>query len=376
MVPRFNRRGGVEAKKPVREAEAPIVSRRAHPIDLLEANPRGEEGEMPLACHVEVEHHTVTNWGARHGNEDRVMRHRDSLALPRNSAAFHTVGVLDGHDSDCASDMVSRCLPPAVSSRLKAGEPVVEAYTATMADLESKLKDIHSSAGTCVLSCTIAGRFVWCANLGDCRAGLIPLEVPEAAMSEASAALPSAPASTPSSRPPEVSHLIWISRDHKASAPDEMRRIHAAGGMVMDGRVEGLEPSRTLGDFDVKCQVKHDVISIVPEVRLWQLGNGTDKSQALLVCGTDGIWDVLTAQDVCDIVNARKELAKLQACIGTGLDLDKQVLKDLAEDLVQLSLAKGSRDDCTAVVGLISVSPETAGNEPILRETAPLRASR
>mmetsp|Transcript_6102 Transcript_6102/g.10990 ORF Transcript_6102/g.10990 Transcript_6102/m.10990 type:complete len:373 (-) Transcript_6102:137-1255(-) len=372
MVPRFGgRRGGVEPKKAVREAEAPIVSRRgSHPIDLLEANPRGEEGELPLACHVEVAHHTVTNWGGRHSNEDRIMCHKD--VLPRNSTDFHTVGVLDGHDSDCASDMVSRCLPPAVSSRLKAGDPVVEAYTATMADLESKLKEIHSSAGTCVLSCTIAGRYVWCANLGDCRAGLIPLEVSEGAPPEASAALPSAPTSA-AARPPEVSQLVWVSRDHKASAPEEMRRISAAGGMVIDGRVEGLEPSRTLGDFDVKSQVKHDVISIVPEIRLWQLGNGTEKSQALLVCGTDGIWDVLTAQDVCDIINARKELAKLQACIGTGLDLDKQVLKDIAEDLVQLSLGKGSRDDCTAVVGLISVSPESAGGERIPRDNATRR---
>lgn len=370
MVPRFGARGA--PKKHVREAEAPIIS-RSDPSHLVEANSRGAEAVSPVTCHVEVSHFTVTNYGARHGNEDRVMSYKD--VLPQTGTDFHTVGVLDGHDSEMASDMVSRCLPAAVSSRLKAGDSVVEAYISTMADLEAKLKETHSNAGTCVLSCTISGRNVWCANLGDCRACLIPLQVFDNPP-EASSALPSAPTTASTARAPEVTSLTWISRDHKASAPEEMRRIAAAGGVVVDGRVEGLEPSRTLGDFDVKSQVRHDVISIVPEVRIHQLGDGTKKAQALLVCATDGVWDVLTAQDVCDIVVARKDLTKFQATIGTGFDSDKTVLTDIAEDLVQLSLGKGSRDDCTAVVGLISVSPEAEGGEARPRENSTLRASR
>jgi serine/threonine protein phosphatase PrpC len=248
---------------------------------------------------------------------------------------------MDGHDSEAASDLVSRNLPGVICRHLKAGEPFVEAYTMTMAELENELKKLASTAGTCVNSCTVAGRFVWCANLGDCRAILVPLQVPSASPPERTA--------------PKANSIVWLSRDQKASSPEEARRIKAAGGMVIDGRVEGLEPSRTLGDFDVKMHTRKGVISIEPEVRCYELGDGVSPAQAILVCATDGVWDVITGQDICDLIHARKEIRRLQSTIGVDPDCNTRPLKDLAEDLVQFSIARGSRDDCTAVVALISV---------------------
>jgi serine/threonine protein phosphatase PrpC len=236
--------------------------------------------------------------------------------------------------------MVSRLLPTVVSKHLKEGKPIVEAYAAAMEEIEDALKKRVSTAGTCVCSCLIAGPYVWCSNLGDCRAALIQLQVSEDGKPPAA---------------PKVSGLFWLSRDHKASAPEEMKRIADAGGKVVDGRVEGLEPSRTLGDFDVKAQVAKGVISIVPEVRRHVLCDGHAPAQAILVCATDGVWDCISGQDVCDLVHARKELAKLQADIGVATKPSRQPLKDLAEDLVQFSIARGSRDDCTAIVCMISV---------------------
>eukprot|EP00929_Paragymnodinium_shiwhaense_P098069 TRINITY_DN59609_c0_g2_i1.p1 TRINITY_DN59609_c0_g2~~TRINITY_DN59609_c0_g2_i1.p1 ORF type:complete len:549 (-),score=94.64 TRINITY_DN59609_c0_g2_i1:149-1795(-) len=163
--------------------------------------------------------------------------------------------------------------------------------------------------------------------------------------------------------------LSWLSRDHKASCPHEKERIREAGGMVIDGRVEGLEPSRTLGDFDVKLQVRKNVISIVPEVRRQAIGDGIEPSQAVLVCATDGVWDILSGQDVCNIIGARKELGVLQsAALAEGLAGEQAAgcfvtpelrlhMKELAEDLVQFSIAKGSRDDCTAVCALVTAVP-------------------
>lgn len=130
-----------------------------------------------------------------------------------------------------------------------------------------------------------------------------------------------------------------------------------AGGVVTDGRVEGLEPSRTLGDFDVKNHVKEGVISIVPEVRRYELGDGTSPAYAVLVCATDGVWDVLMGQDVCDLIQARKELGRLLAAVREGATADRKPLQDLAEDFVQFSIAKGSSDDCTALVALVAVGP-------------------
>jgi serine/threonine protein phosphatase PrpC len=155
---------------------------------------------------------------------------------------------------------------------------------------------------------------------------------------------------------------VWLSRDHKASAHHERERIASAGGTVTDGRVEGLEPSRTLGDFDVKQNVNRGVISIEPEVRRHQLGTDAEVSQAVIVCCSDGVWDVLSGNDICNLIVARKEIAKLQWAMAglSGLEAntnDKEVLRLLAEDFVQFSIAKGSRDDCTAIVSFVSVPP-------------------
>ncbi|CAK0877794.1 unnamed protein product, partial [Prorocentrum cordatum] len=132
---------------------------------------------------------------------------------------------------------------------------------------------------------------------GDCRAALIPLHMPDAAPNGKMAAASA----------PKVARLVWMSKDHKASSPDEYKRITELGGFVNDGRVEGLEPSRTLGDFDVKMKVKKGVISIVPEVRCQEVSDGTSPGQAILVCATDGVWDVISGQDVCDLIHARKD---------------------------------------------------------------------
>mmetsp|Transcript_46130 Transcript_46130/g.128303 ORF Transcript_46130/g.128303 Transcript_46130/m.128303 type:complete len:371 (+) Transcript_46130:130-1242(+) len=354
----------------VPEAEAELVCSNTHwPVHLADAacNWPGDSVDRidgpAVTTSVEAVYSTKTNWGGRHDNEDRSVIASD--VVDSCALKFYMIGVLDGHDTAVASDMVSRELPPTLAQKLKEGTyPVDEAYITTMAEIEERLKrNTHASAGTCVLNCTVAGRFVWCANLGDCRAALISLEpvLTDQIVSKKALA-------------PKVTHLTWLSRDHKASAPSERQRIRAAGGEVMDGRVEGLEPSRTLGDFDVKVQVKKGVISIVPEVRLHAVGDGTDVAQAILVCATDGVWDALSGQDICGLISARKELAQLQAAVVAGIQCGErpalatrkemprdqeteEVLSVLAEDIVHFSVAKGSRDDCTVTVALISVAP-------------------
>lgn len=382
------------------------------------------------ACFVQVACSTKQCWGGRHENEDRFVTVTDSTA---GGLPFHIVGVMDGHDTAVASDTVSQLLPEVLSPHLKAGMPVADAYILAMAELEETLRDVHSTAGTCVLSCAVAGRFVWCSNLGDCRAALIRLRAPEQ-----------------NGGAPSLESLCWLSCDQKASTTAEQSRIQQAGGKVVDGRVCGLEPSRTLGDFDVKEETGEGVISIVPEIRRAELGDGNDAAYALLICATDGVWDVLSGQDVAKMVKGREELgpllqqqlssrsesgtcsrddvgerSQLQAqnplpnptdggskcnasekskhlplqCqqqpprhladdgSGHSGDADGQLrpqgqqeladgdtkgsedeagqqlsrqphpLQRLADDLVKLSTARGSMDDCTAIVVMISVEP-------------------
>mmetsp|Transcript_71975 Transcript_71975/g.127215 ORF Transcript_71975/g.127215 Transcript_71975/m.127215 type:complete len:341 (+) Transcript_71975:79-1101(+) len=338
MASRFGvgRRSGAAKSSPTPEADAEPISAATVPQGLTDL--AQELKRKPTRCSVEVQTYTAKNWGGRHENEDRTMIAQDFYPDPR--IAFHTIGVLDGHDTDSASDTVAKMLPGAVARRMKDGMPMQEAYTLAMAECEEQLKKVHATAGTCVCSCTIAGGVVWCANLGDCRAGLICLE--ESAASGAKA-----------------ESITWMSRDHKASMAYERKRILDAGGQVNDGRVEGLEPSRTLGDFDVKLSTKPGVISIVPEVRQFELLPGENGRRAILVTGTDGVWDVITGQDICKLVAARKDLSHFFSN-ETSKEAPRagvQALRDLAEDIVQFAVAKGSRDDCTCLAAFITVLP-------------------
>lgn len=298
-----------------------------------------ELADCCLVCGVEVATHTARNVDARHDNEDRVMSVKHSY----NGMNFYTIGVLDGHDTEAASDFVSRNLPRYLEKHSRAGVPIDQAYSLAMKDAESELRKVCATAGTCVCSCTVVGPYIWCANLGDCRCGLVLLEVPESL-----------------SAPTKATSVRWMSRDHKATAPDERRRIYELGGVIVNGRIEGLEPTRTLGDFDVKLQTKPGVISIEPDVRCHKLGDGSTIAQAILICATDGVWDEISGQDICDIIHARSEITAMQMAMMKGGPVPlatSRPLKDLAEDLVQFAVARGSGDDCTAVVALVSVAP-------------------
>jgi len=286
-------------------------------------------------CHVLLASWTEQGLG-RSENQDRCIQTQGmSKAVP-----FHIVGVLDGHDTSFASQTTSEMLPPLISKHLVDGLSVFDANSMALAGVESILEERKCSSGTCVLCCTISGRFIWCSNLGDCRAALVQLQVP-----------------TGDHDYPQPDQLCWMSHDHKASDPREKRRIEEAGGHVKFGRIEGLEPSRTLGDFDVKNKVPKGTVSIEPEVRRYELGDGNDVSQAVLICASDGLWDVIRGEDLCNMIQQSWGMGALLIQLRDGQPVkDTQPMQRLAEDLVRLSRKRGGRDDCTASVALISLA--------------------
>mmetsp|Transcript_124609 Transcript_124609/g.248656 ORF Transcript_124609/g.248656 Transcript_124609/m.248656 type:complete len:346 (+) Transcript_124609:70-1107(+) len=269
-------------------------------------------------------------------NEDRSIQ----LQEMSKSVPFSIIGVLDGHDTSVASQTVKELLPPLIAKHLVDGYSVFDANAMALAEVESRLAKNKCTSGTCVLCCTISGRFIWCSNLGDCRAALVQLQMP-----------------TGEREFPRPERLCWMSHDHRASDPGEQRRIEKAGGEVRYGRIEGLEPSRTLGDFDVKSKVPNGTISIEPEVRRYELGDGKDVSQAVLVCGSDGVWDNVTGQDLCNMIHQSWGLGGLLFQLRNGQPADDiQPMQKLGEDLVRLSRRKGGRDDCTCAIALISLA--------------------
>ncbi len=98
-----------------------------------------------------------------------------------------------------------------------------------------------------------------------------------------------------------------LSEDHKPTSITELGRIEKAGGFVnANGRVNGnLNLSRSLGDMKYK-QVpkllpKDQMITAEPDITVTEV-LPTDR---FFVLACDGVWDVLSNQEICDFICAR-----------------------------------------------------------------------
>jgi protein phosphatase PTC1 len=113
--------------------------------------------------------------------------------------------------------------------------------------------------------------------------------------------------------------------DHKASDPDEVKRITDAGGFVMMNRVNGmLAVTRAIGDLTMK-----DYVTGEPYTQQAEL---TDEHTHLIIA-CDGVWDVFSDQEAADIV--LKHTDHLLRC---------------ARILVRESIKKGSTDNISVMI--------------------------
>ncbi|KAL7721327.1 Protein phosphatase 2C [Entamoeba marina] len=99
-------------------------------------------------------------------------------------------------------------------------------------------------------------------------------------------------------------NVIALSEDHKPTLQSEIDRITAAGGTIDNGRVNGnLNLTRTIGDLMYKQQPElrpeGQIISCYPDITKYEL----DGNEKLLVLACDGIWDVLTNEQIIEKIN-------------------------------------------------------------------------
>ncbi|MCD9639831.1 hypothetical protein HAX54_024576 [Datura stramonium] len=139
-----------------------------------------------------------------------------------------------------------------------------------------------------------------------------------------------------------------LSVDHKPNREDEYARIEAAGGKVIQWnghRVFGvLAMSRSIGDRYLKPWIIPD-----PEVMFIP----RTKDDECLILASDGLWDVMTNEEVCDLARRRillwhkKNGVTLPLERGQGIDPAAQAA---AECLSNRALQKGSKDNITVIV--------------------------
>ena len=93
---------------------------------------------------------------------------------------------------------------------------------------------------------------------------------------------------------------IRLSDDHKPNNPKELSRINNLGGKIMfdgsDYRIGNLSVSRAFGDNDTKPYVVE-----TPDIFKYLLQN----KDRFLIVACDGLWDVMTDQDVVNFILTR-----------------------------------------------------------------------
>jgi len=175
--------------------------------------------------------------------------------------------------------------------------------------------DEHS--GSTAISAIVTPTHIVCGNVGDSRCILVKLN-----------------------------EVIEMSVDHKPYNQLEQERIEKAGGTVTMRRVNGdLAVSRALGDFVYKHSAdlppEKQQVSAEPEIRFVAR---TPDADAFLVLACDGVWDVMSNAEVGEFL-----LDRFRAGV--------EALDELAGALIDECLARGSRDNMSAVIVMFPGAP-------------------
>ncbi|WRX18029.1 PPM-type phosphatase-like domain - like 10 [Theobroma cacao] len=136
---------------------------------------------------------------------------------------------------------------------------------------------------------------------------------------------------------------VALSFDHKPDRPDELERVEAGGGRVINWngyRVLGvLATSRSIGDQCLK-----PFVICKPEVTVRELTNRDE----FLILASDGLWDVISNEVACRVVrrclNGRIRRKSLENIVNENR------AAEAAAVLVELAIARGSKDNISVIV--------------------------
>ena len=118
----------------------------------------------------------------------------------------------------------------------------------------------------------------------------------------------------------------FITIEDKCSNMKEKKRIEKMGGKIVDDRINGiLAVSRGFGDFDLKNK------GLICEPHITK--KLIDNSLNYCVIASDGVWDILSPDDVSKICFA-----------------NKTNFKDIAKIIVETAQERGSEDNISCIV--------------------------
>lgn len=206
--------------------------------------------------------------------------HTHILSLPDDPGTSF-FAVYDGHGGATVAQYAGKHLHKFIIKRPEYEKDIQSALKQAFLDIDSDMLYNDSCgeqmAGSTAVVVLIKNNQLYCANAGDSRAvACVNGEV-------------------------EV-----LSLDHKPNNHAETKRIYEGGGFVEFNRVNGnLALSRALGDFVFKRndakKPEEQIVTAYPDVETREI----TEDYEFLVLACDGIWDVMTNQEVIDFCRER-----------------------------------------------------------------------
>lgn len=211
-------------------------------------------------------------------------------------------GVFDGHGGARVANFASEHLHKQITSQSAYEEGDIQTaiergFLSLDRIMQQDVRIYESMAGSTAVVVLIKDKTLYCGNAGDSRAMAFIAD-----------------------------QAVPLSTDHKPTNPEERARINNAGFQVEFNRVNGnLAVSRGFGDFMFKSNLRlpavDQAVTSFPDITIDRITR--DWKFILLAC--DGIWDVMTTQEVGIFVMSR---------IHSGLRPE-----DIVEDLLDACLS-------------------------------------
>jgi len=161
------------------------------------------------------------------------------------------------------------------------------------------------------------------------------------------------------------SSLFFITEDHKPNSPKEKERIEKAGGSIYQSptfipiyqngkKIEipwrvnpgRLSVSRTFGDVEAKNGYlggMQNIVVALPDITEIEL----DEDFSFLVIGCDGIFDVLTNEQILECVKIVIKEKKIENWEDVNIS---ELCGDIADMIIKSSLALDSFDNVSCIV--------------------------
>ena len=289
----------------------------------------------------------------RNYNEDTITIKKIKLNNNDNGDFFYFFGIYDGHGGNGCSmylkdnfhNFIQDFSIKSIKEAIYKSED--EFLTKKAVDENNKICD---TSGSCAIIAMIKNNSLIISNTGDSRIVIY-----------------------------KRGKIFFVTEDHKPSSDKEKERIKKAGGeiyqspslipiyqngkkvdlpwRVLPGR---LSVSRTFGDIEAKIEKyggKKDVIVPLPDINEINLNEEFD----FMVIGCDGIFDVLTNEDLFDIWNIILNECKNKNNVFNDIEKKNEIdINELcgsfAELIIKSALAKNSFDNVSCVVIVFNIN--------------------